>query len=278
MPYKTVLVLLGRSWSAPQVKLAFSIAQSMDAHLIALWAGQPMAFPAYKLAEAGPAAKRLNQHLAEDFAREERSARERFDAAAARWGHTKCEWRVARGEALPAVALSARYADLVIAAQPVPGIDYTGHEEAAQEMLAIATGRPVLHVPCAGRFPSCGKSVLVAWNATREAARAVTDSLPILQRAEQVRVLVVDPGVEQGEMPGADLGLYLARHGVKVEVTTRSSGGIGIGEVILSTAAEASADLIVMGAYGHSRIREFILGGATRTLLESMTVPVLMAH
>jgi len=122
---------------------------------------------------------------------------------------------------------------------------------------------------------------MVAWDGGREAARAVSDALPFLRRAQSVEVAVFDPeraAQRHGEQPGADIGLALARHGVKVQVARQSGAGFDVGAQILSRAADTSADLIVMGGYGHARVRELVLGGVTRTLLEAMTVPVLMSH
>ena len=121
--------------------------------------------------------------------------------------------------------------------------------------------------------------MLVAWSASREAARALTDALPLLKRAENVEVVAFQPHkADHGEQPGADIGLFLARHGVKVTASEQHGGEVDVGAQILSRAADLDVDLIVMGAYGHSRIRELVLGGATRTLLESMTAPTLMSH
>jgi nucleotide-binding universal stress UspA family protein len=133
-------------------------------------------------------------------------------------------------------------------------------------------------VPYAGRFPDAGQRVLVAWNASREAARAVTDALPLLSRAERVEVVAFDSTGDHGEVPGADIALFLSRHGVKASAARQSAPGVDVGSQILSRAADVDADLIVMGAYGHSRLRELALGGATRSMLDAMTVPVLMAH
>ena len=109
--------------------------------------------------------------------------------------------------------------------------------------------------------------------------RAVNDAIPILKRATKVTVLSIDPDVEpRPRTPGADIALHLARHGIAAEVASTSSLDIAVGDVLLSSAADAGADLIVMGAYGHSRVREMVLGGATRHLLQHMTVPVLMSH
>ncbi len=147
--------------------------------------------------------------------------------------------------------------------------------------MALAVGRPVLVVPYAGRFEACGRRVLVAWNASRAATRAVNDAMPLLAGAETVTVLCVDPDEDRrahGDVPGADVAVHLARHGVKARVESTASGGIGVGNAVLSRASDIGADLLVMGAYGHTRVRELLLGGATRTILESMTVPVLLSH
>lgn len=126
-----------------------------------------------------------------------------------------------------------------------------------------------------------GKVVMVCWNASREAARAVVDALPFLRAAEKVIVLAVNPEMSaagHGAEPGADVAAWLSRHGVRVTVQRDVAPDADVGAVILSRAADHGVDLIVMGIYGHSRMREMVLGGASRSLLASMTVPVLMAH
>jgi nucleotide-binding universal stress UspA family protein len=122
---------------------------------------------------------------------------------------------------------------------------------------------------------------MLCWNASRESARAASDALPLLRGADKVIVLSVDPKPSNnghGAEPGADVATWLTRHGVKVTVQRDVAADSDVGSVILSRAADHDVDLIVMGLYGHSRLREVILGGASRTLLASMTVPVLMAH
>ncbi len=145
----------------------------------------------------------------------------------------------------------------------------------------MTSGRPVLVVPYIGPGKSVATHVLVGWNASREATRAVNDAIPLLQRAKKVTVLAVDPegGTEgHGEVPSADISLHLARHGIKVEAAQTVTGDIDVGDALLSRASDLGADLIVVGAYGHSRMREFILGGVTRHLLQHMTVPILISH
>jgi nucleotide-binding universal stress UspA family protein len=124
--------------------------------------------------------------------------------------------------------------------------------------------------------------VLVAWDGSHEAARAVHDALPLLVRAERgVSLVVVDPerlAGRTGDQPGADMAAHLARHGVRVEVATIPGAGLSVADVLLDRATDESADLIVMGGYGHARLREVVLGGTTRKILKQMTVPVLFSH
>lgn len=279
MPYRTILLHLDRgARTKERLEIAFAMAAAYDAHLVGLYALSSPRIPSYALAEAGAViAEAEKRHRAEAV----KAGEAVFRAAMARNPGAKAEWRASTHDALGAALVSARYADIVIAGQhPPTSEDDTSLARDFGEELVLAAGRPVLFVPYAGHFESVGKRILVAWNASRESARAVTDALPILQRAETVQVVAFEPvqGDEHGDIPGADISLYLARHGVKVTAAQQKSGGVDVGSQVLSRAADLDADLIVMGAYGHSRLREIVLGGVTRTLLESMTVPVLMSH
>lgn len=277
MTYKTILVHLDHRPRAPvRLELALRLAERFDAHVTGLYAPGSARLPSYAYSDGGPSLHEVLERRQAEVAKE---ARQRFQALAARSGGGRFEWRESRSDPDAAMRVSARYADLVVAGQPEEGDE--APLRGLGEELALSTGRPVLFVPYAGEFAEIGRRVLVAWDAGREAARAVTDALPFLQRAEHVEVASFDPervGQRHGEEPGADIGLYLARHGVKVSVGRQSNAGFEIGGQILSRAADGSVDLIVMGAFGHSRVRELVLGGATRTLLEAMTVPVLMSH
>jgi len=277
MSYKTILVHLDhRPRTSARLALAFRLAERFEAHVTGMFAPGMARLPSYAYADGGPALRDLLEQRQTELAKE---ARARFQEFAARNGAGRSEWRVAHGDADVAMRLSARYADLVVAGQPEESDE--GELRGLGEELALSAGRPVLFVPYAGQFDDVGRRVMICWDAGREAARAVTDALPFLQSAEAVEVTAFDPeraARRHGEEPGADIGLYLARHGVKVTVARQSGAGFEVGAQILSRAADMNADLIVMGAFGHSRVRELVLGGATRTLLESMTVPVLMSH
>jgi nucleotide-binding universal stress UspA family protein len=147
------------------------------------------------------------------------------------------------------------------------------------EAALFESGRPMVVVPYIQKDDLKLGHILVCWDGSRNAARAIADSMPFLTRGKKVEIVIVASGDGKvDELPGADLGDHLARHGLTVEVKRLVAADLDVSNVILSYAADCAADLIVMGGYGHSRLREFILGGATRGILQSMTVPVLMAH
>lgn len=178
----------------------------------------------------------------------------------------------------------ARTADLVIVGRPDPQAG--GADEAhLVEAAFMDSGRPALVLPHAGDRVAAmpPRRAIVAWGGSREAARAVHDALPLLRLAEETIVLIVDArdrgaGAGGHDEPGADLAAHLARHEVRPRIKRVTSGGTGIGELILAQAGEEGADLLVMGGYGHSRFREMLLGGVTRHVLEHATLPLLIAH
>ena len=178
------------------------------------------------------------------------------------------------------VSMHARYADLVVLGQADPK-DPPHVSRHLHEQVVLSSGRPVLLVPYIGAPATIGRRIVVAWDASREAARAVSDAMPMLNQAASVLVVSINPKstpLGHGELPGADLGAHLARHSIKVEVERVTAGELSVADALLSYIADRSADLLVMGGYAHSRVRELVLGGVTRTILESMPVPVLMAH
>lgn len=172
-----------------------------------------------------------------------------------------------------------RAADLIIASEPDRHWAYSEMMEAPEEYV-LYSGRPVLFIPNAGSHTGLGQRPLVAWNGRREAARAAHDALPILKTASDVDVVWVNPDDDPsaGNVAGADLCTVLARHGVVCKASAMGQRQSSTGEALLDRARETGRDLLVMGCYGHSRLRELVLGGATRHVLRNMTVPVLMAH
>jgi nucleotide-binding universal stress UspA family protein len=143
----------------------------------------------------------------------------------------------------------------------------------------VGSGRPVLVVPYIHNKPLKLDRVMVCWDGGRNAARALNDALPLLKRAKQIELVTISSSSKPTDtLPGADIGHHLSRHGINVEVRNLMEDTIGVSNRILSHAADHSIDLIVMGGYGHSRLREFVLGGTTREILQSMTVPTLMSH
>jgi nucleotide-binding universal stress UspA family protein len=171
----------------------------------------------------------------------------------------------------------ARRFDLSIVGQAEP--ETSAIEEIIAESALFESGRPVIIVPYIQKAQLKLDRVMVCWDGSRAATRAIADSMPLLERAGQVEVLIVaNERGKQHEIEGADLGAHLARHGLKVEIKRTALGDIDVADVILSHAADAGSDFIVMGGYGHSRLREFVLGGVTRSIFRSMTAPVLMSH
>jgi len=183
-------------------------------------------------------------------------------------------WGSAEKEAL----MNSLHCDLVILGHPK---SHGLPECWTAERLLIASGVPILIIPDGWNGEMIGNKVLVAWNGSREARRAIADAMPILCTARSVTVLVVDPArtsEKYGEDPGADITTYLARHGVRVELQQVESGGAPIAEIICSRAVEQGVDLIVIGAYSHARSTEMIFGGVTRALLARLPLPALVSR
>jgi nucleotide-binding universal stress UspA family protein len=174
-------------------------------------------------------------------------------------------------------ARMARRFDLAIVGQAQPEV--SSMEQIIGETTLFESGRPMIMVPYIQKAPFKTDNVMVCWDGSRTAARAVADAIPIIHNSGRVEIVIVaSERGKQDEIEGADIGQHLARHGLKVDVHRISGGNIDVGDALLSHAADSSADLMVMGGYGHSRLREFVLGGVTRSIFESMTVPVLLSH
>ncbi len=277
MQYQDILVHIDDGEAMPErLAVALELAERFDTHLTGVYVDPGLALPTLIDVPVSPS-------LIEELENEHQGRCERAEQAFRKTldrSQVSSEWRMARGELAGTLARHARYADLVV----------LGQEGAEDQKLVIGglpdsvvltCGRPALVVPYIGARTSPGKHAIVAWNGSREAARAVNDALPLLMGADNVDVMCVDPGrgeEEDADLPGADLCLHLARHGVNAEAQTLVANDLEIADLLLSRVADRGADLIVMGAYGHARWREVVLGGVTRQLLEQMTVPVFMSH
>jgi nucleotide-binding universal stress UspA family protein len=281
MSYKTILLHVNQSVHAPErMRVAARLARNFEAHLVGA-AASGISMEIYRntaMMFAGP----IPQQEFDELARNAELALDQFEAVARAEDVHSFERRVADYDPQAGLVLQARYADLVVLSQ-------ADREDASNDLIrdmpehvALHGGRPVLVVPYAGKFDTLDRHALVAWDGSRSATRAMTDALPLLCRSRKVTLALFNPTHiygAHGELPGADAALFLARHGVKVEVLQQTTpDGMDTGNALLSLAADLSADLLVMGAYGHTRWRETLLGGVTRTVLSDMTLPVLMSH
>jgi nucleotide-binding universal stress UspA family protein len=280
MAIKNLLVHLDdRPASAPRLEAGLTLAEAFGAHLTAL------CLLAEPFLRAVP-----GRHLPADFVRMHLAQLEaeadallaRARAVAEQRG-IELETRRETGtlDHLPnMLARQARQADLTLVGQA--GLESDGVDDALlAEAAFMDTGRPALVVPGGGASALPPRRAIVAWDGSREAARAAGDAVPLLQPAEDVVVLVVDPhqaSARFSDQPGAGLARYLTRHGIKARLKPVQSSGQGIADVILDQVREEGADLLVMGGYGHSRFREMMLGGVTRHMLEHAPVPMLFAH
>lgn len=280
MSYKTVLVPLdGSLRCAARVALAARFASAQGRHLVGL---APTGLPdvIVTMNSAVPDAVECIQLSATYLRERAETVARAFERQAVAAGVVSYEARVVEDEPLDAVVRLGRCCDLVVIGQTDPQTSVEGVARDFPQQVVLHTGSPVLVVPYVGAFDAPGKSVLVAWKDTREAARALRDALPVLHGAAQVVLVEIgEDGAseEAGAEARRDAESWLARHGIVAEARFEPRS-MGVGDALLSLASDLSCDLIVMGAYGHSRLSEWVLGGATRHLLDHMTVPTLMSH
>ncbi|MCW5657596.1 MAG: universal stress protein [Burkholderiaceae bacterium] len=285
--------------SSHALELAASLTAGLGASLTAILAAAPV--------NAGVGLSAQTASLAQQLVQEQRASLlgigERLVAGARQRHAVAVELQIADGDPVDVLQARARTADLLITSQRDPAGD-GGLSTGQAARLLVGSACPVLSVPyigwaADGAVPSPAsplRRALVAWSDTRESARAVRDALPLLARAEQVELVSFAHG-HQGDVPSRQASLqrvadYLGRHGVRAKTTALSQAepsvgermrrgwvpDVAVAEALLSHAADMNADFIVMGGYGHSRLWELVLGGVTRTMLETMTVPVLMSH
>ncbi|KVN63186.1 MULTISPECIES: universal stress protein [Burkholderia] len=277
MSYKTLLVHLDDSERcAIRVDLALELAARWNAHLIGLYVVcQDLLEPLRRPDE--PLKLAVYERLCDQRRKE---AEEKFLIAAERAGRS-VEWQAPAGDATAAAILHARHADLLILGQEDPDDRLTYVARHFVEDVVMGSGRPAIVVPYAGDVLTIGENVLIGWDGGREAARVMADALPLLARARFVNVETVVRGQPDPDKTpaGVDVAAYLERHGVRASFsTTPRDRSVGVGATLLNRVTDLHADLLVMGLYSHARMHERVLGGATRTILETMTVPVLLSH
>jgi nucleotide-binding universal stress UspA family protein len=255
---------------------AVSVAEAFNAHL----AGVAFVFdPIVPVSGTGYVPPEVIDTQVADNQAASKAAIERFNAAASRAGVAAepVSLNASAGGSGDKFARVARRFDLAIIGQTDP--EANSVEEIIAENTLFESGRPMIVVPYIQKQPLKLDLVMVCWDGSRPAARAIADAMPFLEKAKRVElVIVTNEHGKKDEIEGADMGQHLARHGLKVEVKRIDGGGIDVADALLSHASDSGADFIVMGGYGHSRLREFILGGVTQSMLRSLTVPALLSH
>lgn len=274
---KNIIVKLSNDESAPDVAADYSIvlAHRLDAHLTGFAVAYEVLVPGMAFGVAtsiGDATNARSEAQAQ-------SAMARFEALATQQG---IRFETRRHTALLSDAARefgriARSFDLAVVAQPTD--EALNPDDLFVEAALFDSGRPVLLVPYIQRQPPRFERIVCCWDGSRSAARSIGDALPFLQKAKTVTLLSVS-GERRDRPQELDIEMprHLARHGLNVESKTVARGDIAIADTILSFCSDVSADFLVMGGYGHSRLREFVLGGVTRDILATMTLPVLMSH
>ena len=263
--------------STRRLALACELAAQHDGRVTALYASAPAAFSVpFVMADGAADVLAMLQQLDIDY---RDNARALFDRSLA--GATPAvAWRELRNAAvIPGVAAQALYTDLLVLGQHDPSDPLTvGIPSDFVASVLLASGKPALVLPYVDTWTTLGREVLIAWKPARESAHAVAAAMPFLKRASRIHLTIADdPGAI--EAPARELEDYLRLHGVQAPLQQHAPvPDESAGDALLSLAADVGADLLVMGCYGHSRARELVLGGASRTVLRSMTLPVLMAH
>jgi nucleotide-binding universal stress UspA family protein len=273
---KDIVVNLGPSANDPTGNFAISVAVTFEAHLTGVAFVYDPVIPGSVMGGIPP------EFIESQRAEAEKTANAtiaRFEQAAKRAGISYESRMVSASVSGAAEQLGklARRFDLAIVGQA--NRDNAAPTEVLDEGALFESGRPVIVVPFIQKADLKLDRVMVCWDGSRAATRAIADAMPFMEKAKQVEVvLITAKGFKADEAPGADLAQHLARHNLKVTLKRITSPDIDVASTILSYVADSDTDMLVMGGYGHSRLREFVLGGVTRGILESMTVPALMSH
>jgi nucleotide-binding universal stress UspA family protein len=274
---RDMLVVVDLAGERNSAKLAVDLAGKLDAHLTGLALAYDPITPAYSMAAPIPTDFMVSAR--EQAVEDAKTGAAGFEEIA-RVAGVAVETRVSDvmlGDGFGGIIDHAKLSDLVVIGQDNPD-----RREPLREVLTEAVmfqaEVPTLLVPHAGIAEFKADHAVIAWNGGTTAARAVRSAMPLLQMTKEVTVVIVEGGRKRAEIQGADVATYLARHDLDVTVRTISRTPAGIGQTIIDFVGDEGADWMIMGAYGHSRLREFILGGTTARILKAMPLPVLMAH
>ena len=274
MPLKDLLVHIDASkQAATRLSLAATLARRFNAHLTAIYIGDPDVIPATMADQYAPE----TLDAADTRHAVHREAVEALFKSCVPAGEIQQQLIEERGDVLEAVTRYARHYDLAILGQVDPDAKGVEGVLTVPDDVALHSGQPILMVPYAGTFNNIGERVLVAWNESAQSARAVNDAMPFLARAKKVTVLAVGR-TDTDEISTAGVVGHLDRHGITAEIERLVASESEIGDLLLSRAADETDDMMVMGLYSHSRLRERVFGGVSREVLRHMTVPVLMSH
>ncbi len=275
MGYECMTVLLDNTASFSRT-IAFSIdlAARHGAHLTGLY----LSYEPVIVADPYGLAIPVMQEWDETAQAREDHARNAFYLAADKAG-IHFSWVVYRGTEWQKAISHARASDLVIVCQRNPADSPNVLDHGVLKKVILKLGKPVLMLPYDGTVSLNFAHIIMAWDGGREAARAMTDALPYLKLAEIVKVVTISDSADLGnDLPDVDIAAYLAKHDVKVEIERNQSVHLPTADWLLDRAGETGAGLLVMGAYGHHRLTELVLGGVTHTIMRKMTLPVLMSH
>jgi nucleotide-binding universal stress UspA family protein len=280
MLYKTILVHVDESRHVgARIAIATKLALKENAHLIGI-ATTGASSLIYRTAAIPPENPAIAPYL-DILQQRANGALDKFEATVQKVGVASYEKWLTDDDAAGGISLRGHYCDLVIIGQYDPDEPSPFINSDFPEYVVMNCGCPVLIVPHSDIGNNVGERVLIAWNASVEATRALHSSIPILQRAKIVEVVIFNPDSKPedvyGVPPGADIKIYLNHHNIDADVITRTTDD-DIGSALLMLAKSLPSNFLIMGCYGHSRFREILLGGATRTVLTSMTMPVLMSH
>ncbi|MBS0518481.1 MAG: universal stress protein [Proteobacteria bacterium] len=273
MAFKTIVAHCDADKAiAQRLSIAADLARTFGSHLVGLHVRPPFQPPAYF--DGSFVMDELYKIYEDTTASDQKTALTAFATAIEGQG-IDAESQVLDGPVERVLTRRARCADLTIVGQVNTAAPASTPPD-LPEVVALSSGRPVLVVPYVAVRRPIGENVLLCWNGSRESARAASDALPLLKVAKKVTVLAFRSDEEEADAKGAVE--WLRFNGVNAVVSDEVAGDVEVGDLVLSRAADLDADLIVMGIYGHTRVREMVLGGVSRTLLRSMTVPVFMAH